>query len=495
MTLLDAELASRDLEELRRGLRTMGLVGGVAWPAFLLLDFFMLRYEHAGASLGPILLWRVIGEACILGGAWALRSAGASSGRLYLAEISMIGGAALCVSLMARSFGGIGSSYMHGVGTVLLFRAAFVPSRLARSLRTLPAMLLIFPAVTLPGRASPSPSELSHFVANYVFVLAIAVIGAIGSNAVWSLHRQVFAARRLGRYRLKRQIGRGGMGDVWLAWDNQLRRDVALKVISEARRARRKDIERFEREALATSRLASPHTVAVHDFGVSDDGVCFLAMEYLDGCDLAELVRRGGPLAPELVLQVGLQACASLEEAHAAGIVHRDIKPENLFLVRTREPTPLVKVLDFGIARLADEQPTQTGTLLGTPLFTAPERWLGQPADERSDVYSLGATLYYLLTGVPPRGSAGENVGASLDVPAVPPSALRPDTPAALEAAVLRATAPDPRNRFASAGELARALAEAAQELSAHSPTGSAEAGASALDASTEGGGRTLTLR
>lgn len=312
MTLLDAELAGRDLEDLRRGLRTMGLVGGVAWPAFILLDFFMLRFEYPAASVASIALWRVLGESFILGGAWALRRPGASSQRLYLAELSMIGGAALCVSLMARSFGGMSSSYMHGVGSVLLFRAVFVPSRLARSLRTLPAMLLIFPAVTWTAAAPPTGAELVRFGTNYVFVLAVGVIGAIGSNAVWSLQRQVFAARRLGRYRLKRQIGRGGMGDVWLAWDQQLRREVAIKVLSENRRTSPRDIERFEREALAMSRLKSPHTIAVHDFGVSDDGIGFLVMEYLEGSDLADLVRLQGPLPPGLVAAIGLQACASL---------------------------------------------------------------------------------------------------------------------------------------------------------------------------------------
>ena len=165
-------------------------------------------------------------------------------------------------------------------------------------------------------------------------------------------------------------------------------------------------IARFEREALAASGLQSPHTIRVFDFGASDDGVWFMAMEHLEGVDLASLVDEVGPLPPARVVRFARQACAALAEAHDAGIVHRDVKPDNLFVCRMGDEPDFLKVLDFGIARIegADEDVnvTRAGWVHGTPAYMSPEVCNGARAAARSDVYSLGAVMYYLLTGTPP---------------------------------------------------------------------------------------------
>jgi eukaryotic-like serine/threonine-protein kinase len=259
-------------------------------------------------------------------------------------------------------------------------------------------------------------------------------------------------------------VDRAQLAVVWLAWDGQLTRQLALKIL-------RGDTDgltlaRFEREARATSQLSSPHTVRIFDFGASDDGVYFIAMEYLRGLDLRQLVQRQGPLAPARAVHFSLQACRSLIEAHEYGIVHRDIKPANLFVTRIDDDEDGLKVLDFGLARV--RQPdvrstfSQPGSAVGTPAYMAPETLDGSPADERSDIYSLGATLYHLLTGGPP-----------FDVPHLralfvahlterpPPISARRGgrVPPRLEQVVDRCLEKQPSQRFASVRELAEALA------------------------------------
>jgi len=245
------------------------------------------------------------------------------------------------------------------------------------------------------------------FASNYVFVLASCTLGLISGNIVWNSQQQLYRARRIGRYRLQAPIGKGGMGEVWLAWDLTLRRNVALKLLRFEAARNLELLKRFEREAQVASRLRDPHVVQIFDFGASGDGLYYLAMEYLVGLDLAALVQRFGPLPLARAVGFLRQACLALEEAHGAGIIHRDLKPQNLFVTRVGNDPDFLKLLDFGVVRLRNPDPgaealTWTGLLVGTPAYLAPEVWCGGEADERSDVYSLGVTLYYLLTGVTP---------------------------------------------------------------------------------------------
>jgi len=201
-----------------------------------------------------------------------------------------------------------------------------------------------------------------------------------------------------GRYTLDREIGRGGMGAVWLGRDEVLGREVALKRLGGLPSAGSPDFERAEREAKLAARLNHPHVVAVFDL-VEDDGEQWLVMEHVDGLNLSALVKRDGPLTVDQAATMIRQAAEALTEAHAAGIVHRDVKPSNILVT----PTGQVKLTDFGIARAeADASLTQTGLVTGSPAYLAPEVATGRMATDASDVWALGATLYHALEGFPP---------------------------------------------------------------------------------------------
>jgi DNA-binding NtrC family response regulator len=209
----------------------------------------------------------------------------------------------------------------------------------------------------------------------------------------------------LGLYRLMEKLGEGGMGEVWRARHQLLARPCAIKLIKPellGESNREAATERFRLEAKTIARLTSPNTVRLYDFGVSETGSFYFVMELLTGMDLNSLVQRFGPMPPERVVSVLRQACRSLGEAHAAGLLHRDIKPHNLHLCRLGLDFDVVKVLDFGLAKSLREDATQltvAGVLTGTPAYMPPERVMGAAADERSDLYSLGCVAYWMLTG------------------------------------------------------------------------------------------------
>lgn len=252
-----------------------------------------------------------------------------------------------------------------------------------------------------------------------------------------------------GRYVLEERLGIGGMAVVMLARDTALDRPVAVKLLADRPGQDAQLRERFLREGRFAAQLSHPNVVAVYDTG-EEDGQPYIVMERVEGVSLAEELERRGPLPPDEVAELGRQACAGLEHAHARGLVHRDVKPQNLLL---RDDGTL-KVADFGIARAGDGAATLTeaGTILGTAAYMAPEIVHGDPATPATDLYSLGAVLYELLNGRPPRGTGLAPTVTPvepLDVPGAPPS---------LEAAILRCLDPDPERRPQSAGELAREL-------------------------------------
>jgi serine/threonine-protein kinase len=288
------------------------------------------------------------------------------------------------------------------------------------------------------------------------------------------------------------------MGEVWLAWDDGLKRDVALKIL--ARQASGRDLARFEREAFAASGLQSPHTIRVFDFGASDDGVWFIAMEHLLGADLSTLVHDNGRIPAGRAVRFARQACASLIEAHAAGIIHRDIKPANLFVTNPGEQCDVLKLLDFGIAKVThddfDATVTQAGWIAGTPAYMAPEVCAGAVvADARSDVYSLGAVLYFLLTGTPPfttENAAALMMAAVHETPETPSQRAGTLIPPDVESVVLRCLEKLPANRFQRVRDLDAALAkcdagrpwtdeDARQFWSTYLPSRSSGAGAETL--------------
>jgi hypothetical protein len=309
---------------------------------------------------------------------------------------------------------------------------------------------------------------LFSYVAEMATWLVMAVGFSIyGSHKISVLRQQAFEARRLGQYRIKHRLGAGGMGEVYLAEHVLLRRPCALKLIRPEWAGDPTNLARFEREVQATATLTHPNIVEIFDYGRADDGTFYYAMEYLPGLSLHELVRRYGSLPPERAVHLLRQVCGALQEAHAAALSHRDVKPGNILVCQRGGQHEVAKLLDFGLVRAhglagSGEKLTQDGAIAGTPAYMSPEQAAGKAdVDARSDLYSLGAVAYFLLTGRPPfvRDSAVQVLAAHLGEPVVAPDRHRPDVPADLQAVVLRCLEKDPACRFPNADELAKALA------------------------------------
>ncbi|MCA9673716.1 MAG: serine/threonine protein kinase, partial [Myxococcales bacterium] len=311
------------------------------------------------------------------------------------------------------------------------------------------------------------PAEQRMMVAALVKQSLMLALAVVVSQRSWRLRHELFESRRLGRYRLMSPLGQG-MNEVWLAWDEDRRREVALKLLrtpgaAEETRAR------FAREAETVRRLHSPHTVRIHDYGVTDDGFAYLAFEYLRGMDLDVLVRGYGRIEAARALYLMRQVCRGLGVAHGAGIVHRDIKPANLHCGDAAGAEDTVHILDFGVARDLDEPTvTRAGTVMGTPAYMSPEAFAGADLTPESDVYAVGATFYSVLTGVPPFDGRtfDELRGAHLRAPVVPPS-LRTDAdvPRSLEKVILKCLAKDPAHRYRDAIALGAALDACAADV------------------------------
>ncbi len=275
-------------------------------------------------------------------------------------------------------------------------------------------------------------------------------------------------AGTFGQYDLIRRIGQGGMGEVWLARHQLLLRDAAVKLIRpklESTELYEMALRQFRQEAQATAKLRSPHTIELYDFGVTDDGTFYYAMELLHGMDLSTMVRTSGALPPERVVLFLKQACRSLIEAHGAGLVHRDIKPANLFVARLGAELDFIKLLDFGLVFAVDPGVSgKTNSLLGTPGYMAPEQVLGE-FDQRTDLYALGCVAFRLLTGQPlfqgptPVSTLAKQVK---EAPRRPSSAAPNRIPTELDDVVMKCLMKDPNDRFQSAEELWRALSNVA---------------------------------
>jgi serine/threonine-protein kinase len=259
------------------------------------------------------------------------------------------------------------------------------------------------------------------------------------------------------------------MGEVYLAEHQLLKRPCAVKLIRTDGAADPNALERFEREVRLTATLSHPNTVEIYDYGRAQDGTYYYVMEYLPGLNLAELVERYGPLPPSRAVYLLRQVCGALREAHAAGLIHRDIKPSNIIAARRGGTDDVAKLLDFGLVRpsataVATDLSAE-GRVLGTPLFMSPEQAMrSRKVDERSDIYSVGAVAYYLLTGRPPfEGDDGLAVLiAHARDPVTPPSRIRPGVPADLERVVMLCLSKDPAERYPDAASLERALASCA---------------------------------
>ncbi len=282
------------------------------------------------------------------------------------------------------------------------------------------------------------------------------------------------------RYEISAHLGSGGMAEVYCARDMQLGRNVALKVLHERFAADEEFVERFKREASSAAGLAHQHVVGVYDRG-EWEGTSYIAMEFVSGKTLKQLVQEEGPLTAQRAVDLTVQILRAARFAHRRGIIHRDFKPQNVIV----DDEGRAKVTDFGIARAGASDMTQTGSILGTAQYLSPEQAQGHAVGARSDLYSIGIILYELLTGrVPFEAESAVTIALKqVSEAPVPPSRINPRVTPELESVVLRALAKEPRDRFADADEFIAALEAAASRIPSSRAIAAAEAAAAALPA------------
>jgi len=300
-----------------------------------------------------------------------------------------------------------------------------------------------------------------------VILSMAAAIAIFGSYKISALEKEAYTARKLGQYQLLRRLGGGGMGEVYLGEHMLLRRSCAIKLIRPDQAGDPVNLSRFEREVKAMATLTHWNTVEIYDYGHTEDGTFYYVMEYLPGMTLQELVDRHGPLPPARAVHFLRQICAGLHEAHAIGLIHRDIKPRNVIACQRGGVYDVAKLLDFGLVQSvgldSDSKLTIQGTILGSPPYISPEQALGKDRiDPRTDIYSLGALAYFLLTGQPPfpRDTAMEMLVAHVHEKVTPLAELRPELPHDLQEIVMRCLQKSATERFQDIDSLDRALAE-----------------------------------
>jgi len=306
------------------------------------------------------------------------------------------------------------------------------------------------------------------------------ILAVLASRTVYHLGTAVTEARQLGSYRLEERLGGGGMGEVWRASHRLLQRPAAIKLVRPEVLSGLGDsspataLRRFENEARVTASLQSTHTISLFDFGRTDDGAFYYVMELLDGLDLGTMVERYGPVPPERAVFLLAQACHSLMDAHARGMIHRDVKPTNIVTCRMGPDYDFVKVLDFGLVKAMDDETlanpglTREGIVTGTPAFLAPEVALGNvPIGPTSDIYQLGCVAYWLLCGqLVFTGETPVAIVSSHIHDAPPPLSERTEiaVPADLEQVIRDCLQKDPAKRPQSAEHLRARLLECAFE-------------------------------
>ena len=448
--------------------------------AFLL--FSMAGPAGTDARFVPALLYHAIGTGAA-GLVWLFGS------RVRMTMRAMLWLDAAGTWVMCASFGVMAVAYANGLAELgldvvpalfigvlattytLITRAIAIPSTLVRTAAvSVAAQVPLALGTAYAARAHPAdPAMAMVFIDMLTWQVAAVAVSAGASRVIFGLRAEAAANRKLGQYTLDEKIGEGGMGIVYRAHHALLRRPTAVKLLP-LEKAGAETLARFEREVQLTASLSHPNTVAIFDYGRTVDGVFYYAMEYLDGVNLDQLVKADGPQPPARIVRILEQVSRALAEAHGVGLVHRDIKPGNIILCERGGEPDVAKVVDFGLVKRflpSDSEATMLATsaqtLLGTPLYMAPESIAGTgEIDARSDLYALGAVGYLLLTGTPvfQARSVVEVLAHHLHTPPEPPSRrLGRPVPAELEQVLLQCLAKSVDDRPSSARALRARLA------------------------------------
>jgi hypothetical protein len=328
----------------------------------------------------------------------------------------------ICLVIMGANLpaaAGAATTTAYSLSFVLIARVVFVPSTakhtawlgFAVGIPLVVAVYINFLSVDLDAwnrhgffRKITDPRVLARSQAIQIgFAWALTtLLAAWATRVIYGLRKDVRDAKKLGQYTVEEKLGEGGMGTVYRAQHGLLKRPTAIKLLS-ADRNTPEDLDRFRREVQMTAKLKHPNTVTIYDYGRTEDGTLYYAMELLDGMTLAEIVRSNGYMSQSRVVHILSQCAMALQEAHAMGLVHRDIKPNNIMMTEQGGVFDVTKVLDFGLVKNIDSSTDATNTVsesvIGTPRFMSPEQILDPPSiDARSDLYALGAVGYYLLT-------------------------------------------------------------------------------------------------
>ncbi len=356
-------------------------------------------------------------------------------------------------------------------GYNVFMRALVVPSSPRRTaiMSTVTFLPVVAAGVFLgaTGNQDPNLPPIATVVGGFMLAVISVIIATTGSRIIYGLRQAATEAAQLGQYTLGEQIGQGGMGKVYRAQHRLLVRPTAIKLLRSELGV--ENLDRFEREVQEMSQLTHPNTVAVYDYGRSDEGTFYYAMEYLAGIDLEQLVKRYGPQPAGRVIPILAQVCGALQEAHDRKLIHRDIKPANIILCERGGQPDVAKVVDFGLVKdFTHGTGDSTQVVLGTPAYIAPEQITDpQSVGPASDLYSLGCVGYFLLTGrrvFEGRTDVDLCLAHVTKAPKPPSEVAKIHLPRGLEAVILRCLQKAPSARFASAAELAAALAEIPRE-------------------------------
>ncbi len=361
------------------------------------------------------------------------------------------------------------SSWSQPFFALIVAYGIFIPSTWRRCTTIVVPMAIVPLAICLTAgfvEGGLNRGFLQSFLLQMAIWMAIAVgVAVYGVHRIETLHRQLSGKQRIGRYRLVKQLAKGGMGDVYLAHDPMLRRSCAIKLIRSDCAGDPIAFARFEREVRVLARMSHPNAVQIFDYGHTDSGIFYYVMEYLNGVGLDRLVVENESLQCERVVAILLQVCSALRALHSGGLIHRDVKPSNIFVCPSSDQVEIAKLLDFGLVKVTNDPGnsgvTQDGEIIGTPAFMSPEQASGQLVDARTDIYSLGAVAYFVLCGAPPfvRCTVVETLNAHIQERLLPLNQHRADVDEGLSEVIHRCLAKDRDCRFANILELEEALA------------------------------------
>jgi serine/threonine-protein kinase len=477
-------MSSETRSLLRRRLRTVAVLLFIGFGTFLLWS--MVRWkitEHLEGDYRWV-FFSLVGVTSLMAlAAWKLcAKCDLSLTKLRIAEAVVFGAPAAFFFALSyyklAYYAMLDEGHAHvasplAAWVLLIFcYAVFVPNNWKRAAWVIGAMAAA-PLVVM-GIVAYQCTAYSHLlstedfddapVEQAILMTIVAMVAIVGVHTINTLRHEAFVAKQLGQYRLKRLLGSGGMGEVYLAEHQMMKRPCAVKVIRPEKAGDPQVLARFEREVRATAKLSHWNSIDIYDYGRTPDGTFYYVMEFLPGHNLGELVREHGTLPASRILYLMRQVCDALAEAHSHGLVHRDIKPANIYCAYRGGVFDVAKLLDFGLAKpltdANDSGLTQEGSITGSPLFMSPEQAGSEEVDGRSDIYSLGAVMYFMATGKAPFEYASplKVMIAHASEDPEPPRYLNGDIPTELEEVILRSLEKRPADRYQTVAELREAL-------------------------------------